>query len=82
MAASGLGRTDAAAQSAAPAQGGTDAQQGHGGRDGEVVGVAQNLVGGASYYAAVVDAKASRKGAGATEKFACDCKAGEACNAY
>ena len=78
LAASGLGSTDAAAQAAAPAQGGTDAQQGHGAWDGDVVGVAENGAGGAWGKCAGVDAKAQRKGAATTEELASDFEAGEA----
>ena len=45
MARSILGRMDAAAQAAAPAQGGADAQQGQGSRGCDGVSVAENLAG-------------------------------------
>jgi len=68
-----------ASRNGASGLGGTDAQQGQGGRDGEVVGVAENLAGcGARRQCADVDAKAQRKGSATTEELAIYFEAGEA----
>jgi hypothetical protein len=73
---------DAAAQAAAPAQGGADAQQGQGSRGCDGVSVAENLAGYLITRKGVENTNSCRKRATATKNLALDLESGETAYAH